>query len=253
MLFFSAAVQLMFHSFSTGMKKQLLLYGVMTTSGDIDVIGKVLDVSEMLYQGKNISYDAKTLMRLATQATVDKNGIRDKYGCKKGQENYLDAIDSVLWLCNTIFKPEANIMMTYVTVETGLNEVKDHNSFVVMPNGCRRSCRTSFLQIYVEKLNLISVRKFTWKLHPSLKQLLKENSRLLDSFFVSWTDKNNTNVKYEIIRGYIYYAKSHYITYVKSYKGSQDRQICYDDNEVCLNAKEAMFLAGSGRVYGIYL
>jgi hypothetical protein len=70
--YFSAAVQLMFHSFSTGMKKQLLLYDVMTTSGDIDVIGKVLDVSEMLYQGKNISYDAKTSMRLATQATVDK-------------------------------------------------------------------------------------------------------------------------------------------------------------------------------------
>ncbi len=72
---------------------------------------------------------------------MTKNGIRDKYGCKKGQENYLDAIDSVLWLCNTIFKPETNIMMAYVTVETGLNEVKDHNSFVVMPNGCNISVK----------------------------------------------------------------------------------------------------------------
>jgi hypothetical protein len=69
------------------------------------------------------------------------------------------------------------------------------------------------------------------------------------AYYVSWKNEGNSNVIYDIIRGFIYYSNSHYITYIRSLKGNQDRWICYDDDDVCLNAKEAMFLSGSGRVY----
>ncbi len=135
--YFSSAVQLMFRSFSRFMKKRLFLYDSSTTVGDINVIMKVLEIADDLFQGKNIPYDEKTSARLATQATVDKRGTTDKNFCRKGQENYLDATDSVLWICNTIFSPETNITTTYVTEETGLIEIVNSNSLLI--NGCGRT------------------------------------------------------------------------------------------------------------------
>lgn len=251
--YFSAAVQLMFRSFSHSMKKRLFLYDLSTNVGDIDNMMKVLEIAADLFKGKNIPYDVKTSARLATKATVDKDGTTDKHFCSKGQEKYLDATDSVLWMCNTIFSPETNITTTYVTEETGLIEIVKSNCLLLDGFGRKISMRL-LLDEYMASLCRKDEQNRSKKVdvEVSSKFLLIINgdeSIVDDAYYVSWKNEGNSNVIYGIIRGFIYYSNSHYITYIRSLKGNQDRWICYDDDDVCLNAKEAMFLSRRGRVY----
>lgn len=69
-----------------------------------------------------------------------------------------------------------------------------------------------------------------------------EGAKVTDALYLSWDHSYKGGKQYCVLRGYVNLRDSHYTTYVRSFKDRQTRWICYDDDCVTLDAKEALFL-----------
>lgn len=247
--YFSAAIQLMFRSFCHFAKKKFSLYHTFMAAEDVRYVGDVIKYVEPLLRGQSIPYDIRTSLRLARNAIAD---------LEEGKK-FKDTNDTLRWLISFVFWPECYITQRTYKESTGTEDSSVIEMFQLMtPDPFEKSTiysLQSMLSSYLrgsepnlceenmpKRIDYITSFKFIVCITGDKPVLIRDNT------YISWENEHTSPTQYGVIRGFILYHDKHYVTYMRSYKESQTRWICYDDDSVCLDAKEAVILTQGARV-----
>ena len=257
--YFSSAVQLMFRSFCHLKGKKLSLYQVFIEIGDFDIIKRLIGFVKPLLTGKTMSYETKSSLFLARKTTMDCGALSDKSDVKnKEEQKFLDPVYTVHWIISYIYWPECGIK------KTTYNESKGEELDCIIecfnlptPEKFSKTKTYSLPTLLINMMNFEKkfgdgndVRKIDYTTSSKFVVCFtgKEPIRLSNTLYISWENEYKHSPQYGMIRGFICFHDKHFFTYMRSYLGLQNRWICYNDEYVTLDAKEATLMTSGARV-----
>jgi hypothetical protein len=173
-------------------------------------------------------------------------------------QNFLDPVYTVHWIISYIYWPECGIK------KTTYNESKGEELDCIIecfnlptPEKFSKTKTYSLPTLLINMMNFEKkfddgndVRKIDYTTSSKFVVCFtgKEPIRLSNTLYISWENEYKHSPQYGVIRGFICFYEKHFFTYMRSYSGLQNRWICYNDENVTLDAKEATMMTRGARV-----
>ena len=269
--YFSSAIQLLFRGIGDTFKKKIPVYDDYITINEARNYWKIAQIVERLHKGENIEFDINYSPKLAMEATIDvighaqkvepkinAEGIVEYVSVLDGQENFKSAHDSVHWIYMRFLREEVELKGLKYNVNTKEKTEDIIAHFMAYTETGTLSVQQWILAEKAEQEKTFSKaaggQEVRYDYCASQKFVVEttkgpDGFLVTDALHVSWDNYYyKAGKQFGVLRGFILFAGYHYTTFVRSFKDAQNRWICYDDDEVKLDANEALFLLPGAKV-----